>query len=237
MTRPTAARVALVTGASSGIGEATARGLAADGFAVALVARRVDRLRALQEELEADGGRATVVEADLTDPEQCLAAVHTGVDRFGRLDVLVNNAGTSVRAPVLDADWRDWDTMLRLNTLAPMVCTHAALPALLDSTGTVVFVSSASGRRAVPTASGYVASKFAVTGFAETLRQEVAADGVRVAVVEPGFVDTPLAAGVSHPDLVPLDAEDVADAVRYVVAQPAHVAVNEVLLRPARQTS
>lgn len=237
MSRPTAARVALVTGASSGIGEATARGLAADGFAVVLVARRLDRLHALQEELEADGHRAAAVEADLTDPEQALAAVHAGLDRFGRLDVLVNNAGTSVRSPVLDADWRDWQTMLALNTLAPMVCTHAALPALLESRGSVVFVSSASGRRAVATASGYVASKFALTGFAESLRQEVAADGVRVCLVEPGFVDTPMAAGSDLPVEKALDAEDVADAVRFVVAQPAHVGINEVLLRPTTQRS
>ena len=237
MTRPSAARVALVTGASSGIGEATARGLAADGFAVVLVARRVDRLRALQEELEADGHRAGVVEADLTDPEQATACVHAGLDRFGRLDVLVNNAGTSVRSPVVDADWRDWQRMLALNTLAPMVCTRAALPALLDSRGSVVFVSSASGRRAVATASGYVASKFALTGFAEALRQEVAADGVRVCLVEPGFVDTPMAAGADLPVDKALNPEDVADAVRFVVGLPGHVGVNEVLLRPTTQRS
>ena len=231
-------RVALVTGATSGIGAATARGLAADGFTVVLVARRERELTDVAAEVREAGGRADVVVADVSEPEQAVAAVTGAVERHGRLDLLVNSAGVGRPAPVRDADHRDWELMLRTNTLAPMVLSQAALPALVESQGTVLIVSSASGRRAVAGNAGYVASKFALTGFAESLRQEVAEHGVRVCLVEPGFVDTPMIAGATLPaDLVALRADDVAAAIRYVAAQPEHVAVNEVLLRPAAQRS
>lgn len=234
-------RTALVTGASSGIGAATARALAAQGATVVLAARRLDRLHALQEELEADGARASVVELDVSSPPSCQDAVETVHDRFGRLDILVNAAGVMTNSSVLDADWRDWEQMLRVNVLGLMVLTQAALPMLLEARGAVVQVSSAAGRRVGPGAAGYGASKFAVTAFSEALRQEVTALGVRVVVVEPGFVDTDMVA-TAPPEMQErarairmLHPEDVAAAVVYAVTQPPHVAVNEILVRPTEQ--
>ena len=216
------------------------RTLAAAGATVVIGARRLDRLHALGEELEADGARVRAVELDVTSSASCDDAVERVHELFGRLDILVNATGVSVPAPVEEADRADWRTMIDVNVLGLMTLTQAALRALLDARGTVVQLSSASGRRAVPGSAAYCATKAAVGAFSEALRQEVTARGVRVVVIEPGFVDTEMVRNSATArrrmaDIRPMDAEDVAQAVLYAVTQPAHVAVNEIFLRPTDQ--
>ena len=239
-------RVALVTGASSGIGEATAVALAQQGAAVAVGARRADRLAALVERIEGEGGRALALELDVTDEAQCRAAVQRTVDGLGGLDVLVNNAGVMLLGPIEGADTEDWRRMITTNVLGLMYMTHAALPHLLARTGDVVNVSSVAGRTARSGAGVYNASKWGVNAFSESLRQEVTGRGVRVVVVEPGAVATELTDHITHPgakeqiqgfvrQMRALQSEDIAGAVVYAVTQPAHVAVNEILVRPTDQ--
>ena len=244
--------VALVTGASSGIGEATALALAAEGAAVAVVARRRDRLEDLARRIEAGGGRALVIEADVTQREQAEAAVAQTVAGLGRLDTLVNNAGVMLLGPMEAAPVQEWTRMVELNVLGLMYCTHAALPHLLaaaqDSPRRVadlVNVSSVAGRIARPGSGVYNATKFGVGAFSEGLRQEVTKRHVRVSLVEPGAVDTELTSH-NRPEVLEtierrfggmerLTAKDVSDAIAYVVTRPRHVAINEVLLRPTEQ--
>ncbi len=236
-------RVALVTGASSGIGEAAARALAAAGAKVAAVARRRERLDAL-----AGGGAGGIAcePADLSTEEGARAAVAFAVRTFGRLDVLVNNAGVMLLGPIEGADVGDWRRMLQLNVLGLMLATHAALPHLVASRGDVVNVSSVAGRVARRGAGAYNASKWGVGAFSESLRQEMSPKGVRVTVVEPGLVATELADHITHEEtrratkewmasLRPLRPEDVAAAILFAVSQPPHVSVNEILLRPTDQ--
>jgi NADP-dependent 3-hydroxy acid dehydrogenase YdfG len=239
--------VALVTGASSGIGRAVALALADAGAQVAIGARRRDRLTALAGEIEGRGVAALPLDLDVTDEAACGRAVQRTVEELGALDVLVNNAGVMLLGQVEGADTEDWRRMLDTNVLGLLYMTHAALPHLLDRRGALVQISSSSGRVARPGSAVYSASKFAVTAFSESLRQEVTARGVRVVVVEPGIVETELrehitdatakeridAAAASVRQLQP---EDVAAAVLYAVTQPGHVAVNEVFIRPVDQT-
>ena len=239
-------RVALVTGASSGIGEATAVALARQGAAVAVGARRADRLGDLVGRIEADGGRAVALDLDVTDEAQCRAAVQGTVDALGGLDVLVNNAGVMLLGPIEDADTEDWRRMITTNVLGLMYMTHAALPHLLQRKGDVVNVSSVAGRTARSGAGVYNASKWGVGAFSESLRQEVTGRGVRVVLVEPGAVATELTDHITHPgakeqiqgfieQMRPLRPEDIANAVVYAVSQPPYVSVNEVLIRPTDQ--
>ncbi len=240
-------KVALVTGASSGIGEATARALAQEGAAVALVARREERLSALAQEITQAGGRAEVVALDVSTEAGAREAVQRTMSALGRLDILVNNAGLMLLGPVLDADTEDWRRMLDLNVLSLMVLTHAALPGMkAQGSGHVVNISSVSGRGASPTSAGYSASKWAVGGFSEGLRQEVRQFGVRVTVIEPGVVATELTNHITHTQtketyesrigtMTPLESEDIAAAVVYAVTQPQRVNVNEILIRPLDQ--
>ncbi len=239
-------QVAFVTGAGSGIGQACARALAAEGASVAIADLRTDRLLALRDELEGSGAKVHVVTLDVTDEQADRAAIESTVDVFGRLDVLVNSAGMMLLAPVREADTADWTRMININVLGLMYLTHAALPHLLDSQGTVVQISSIAARVVGKCASGYNASKFAVNGFSEALRQEVTEDGVRVVVIEPGSTATELRDHITHePSKAAilarvskyrqLQAGDVAEAVRYAVTAPAHVAVNEILIRPTDQ--
>src|SRR5215471_7382553 len=243
---------ALVIGASSGIGHATARALAADGAAVALAARRVDRLETLAAEIRAGGGTALVLAADVTDPDQAAGAVEQTVRELGRLDTLVNNAGVMLLGPIVDAPLDEWARMVELNLLSLLRCTHAALPHLLDAAATgdrgvadVVNISSVAGRVARQSNGVYSATKHAVGAFSESLRQEVAGRQVRVSLVEPGATATELAshnrpeiqegmaqrfAGVER-----MTADDIAAIVDFVVTRPSHVAINEVLVRPTRQ--
>jgi NADP-dependent 3-hydroxy acid dehydrogenase YdfG len=243
--------VALVTGASSGIGEATAVALAERGATVALVARRRDKLEALAERIGGDG-KALVIEADVSDQAQAEAAVESAVGELGRLDTLVNNAGVMLLGPIVGAPLEEWQRMVTRNVLGLLYCTHAALPHLLAaaegdprSVADVVNVSSTAGRVARLNSGVYNATKFGVVAFSESLRQEVTARHVRVSIIEPGATATELA---SHNRPVVLEemaknfggielmaSEDIADAIAYVVTRPRHVAVNEMLIRPTEQ--
>lgn len=247
MTKPRLqGRVALVTGASSGIGEATAAALAREGAAVAVGARRADRLDALVQRIEADGGRALALDLDVTDEAQCQSAVDRTVGELGRLDILINNAGVMLLGPVEGADTEDWRRMMSTNVLGALYMTHAALPHLLANRGDLVQMSSVAGRTAQAGAAVYNASKWGLNAFSESLRQEVTGRGVRVVVVEPGVVATELMDHITHEgtkemargmaqQMRQLQPDDVAAAVVYAVTQPAHIAVNEVLVRPTDQ--
>jgi NADP-dependent 3-hydroxy acid dehydrogenase YdfG len=244
--------VALVTGASSGIGEATALALAGEGAAVALAARRRDRLDGLAQKLSGDGGRVLVSETDVTDEEQAIAAVETTVEQLGRLDIVVNNAGLMLLGPIVGADTSEWTRMVELNVLGLMYVTAAALPHLLRAAdeeprqvSDLVNVNSVAGRVARLGSGAYNATKWAVNAFSEALRQEITERHVRVTLVEPGAVSTELA-GHNRPevlsalrsslgDIERMEAEDIADAITYVVTRPRHVALNEVLIRPTEQ--
>jgi NADP-dependent 3-hydroxy acid dehydrogenase YdfG len=244
--------VALVTGASSGIGEATALALAAEGAAVAVAARRRERLDALAQKIEGDGGRALVCETDVTDEGQAVAAVEATVDRLGRLDVVINNAGLMLLGPIVGADTGEWKRMVDLNVLGLMYVTAAALPHLLGAAeegprqvSDLVNVSSVAGRVARAGSGAYNATKWAVNAFSEALRQEVTKNHVRVTLVEPGAVGTELASH-NRPevqqvmrgtfgDIEILRSEDIADAVTYAVTRPRHVVLNELLVRPTEQ--
>jgi NADP-dependent 3-hydroxy acid dehydrogenase YdfG len=245
--------VALVTGASSGIGEATARRLAAEGAGVALIARRRDRLERLVASLAADGAQALAIEADITDGRQARGAVEQAVAKWGRLDTLVNNAGLAVVGPIADAREEEWEPVLALNLHALLSMTRAALPHLIRAAedsprrvADVVNISSTAGRVARPSQGVYAMTKSGMNAFSESLRQEMQPRRVRVGVIEPGIVQTELdthlpdnireavarqTAGVER--LLP---EDIADAVAYVVTRDRRAAVNEMLVRAAGQS-
>jgi clavulanate-9-aldehyde reducatase len=242
-----AGRTALVTGASSGIGRATALALAEAGARVAVGARRRDPLVALAARIEEVGAGALPLDLDVTDEAACRRAVEQTVEELGGLDILVNNAGLMLLGQVEGADTEDWRRMVDTNLLGLMYMTHAALPHLLERRGSVVQLSSSSGRVARPGSAVYSASKFAVNAFSESLRQEVTARGVRVIVVEPGVVETELRDHITDPaakeritaaaaSVRQLQPEDIAAAVTYAVSQPEHVAVNELFIRPVDQT-
>ena len=252
MTQSLAGTVALVTGASSGIGEATALALAEDGAAVAVVARRKDRLEALAERITEAGGAALVIEADVTDQEQAAQAVATTVRELGRLDTLVNNAGVMLLGPIVGAPLEEWQRMVNLNVLGLLYCTHAALPHLLTAAAEqprevadVVNVSSVAGRVNRVGNGVYSATKFGVGAFSESLRQEVATRHVRVTIIEPGATATELAfhnraeiledMAKNFAGIALMAAGDIANSIRYAVTQPRHVAVNEILIRPTEQ--
>jgi len=232
-----AGAVAVVTDASSGIGAATAVRLAAEGCAVALIGRRQRRLEDLADFIVAGGGTAAVIEADLTDPDRAADAVHSTLDRFDRLDVLVNNAGIMLLGSALHTTVEEWDRMVALNVRALLYITHAALPYLIDAAATsprrvadVVNVSSTAGHVARPSSSVYNLTKFGLNGFSESLRQELLVERVRVSVVAPGTGDI-------EPDGIgPPQSEDVADAIAYIVTRNRRVAVNELLVRAGDQT-
>jgi NADP-dependent 3-hydroxy acid dehydrogenase YdfG len=243
--------VALVTGASSGIGEATALALAAEGAAVAVAARRGDRLDALAARAP-KGARMLVIGCDVTDEEQVANMVETTVGELGRLDTLVNNAGVMLLGPIEGAPTEEWRRMVTLNLLGLFYCTHAALPHLVAAAADgprqvadVVNVSSVAGRVARLNNGVYSATKFGVVAFSESLRQEMAARHVRVTIIEPGATRTELAfhnreevlaeMAKNFEGIEMLQSEDIAAAVRYTVTQPRHVAVNEVLVRPTEQ--
>ncbi|MCQ4207665.1 SDR family NAD(P)-dependent oxidoreductase [Streptomyces longispororuber] len=237
-------KAVLVTGASSGIGLATALALSKAGARVAVAARRADRLDALTQDAP---GEMLALELDVTDRDAVNAAVAATVERFGTLDILVNNAGVMLSSPILGADTTEWTRMVETNLLGSMYMVHAALPHLLASKGAVVQVSSTSGRTASATSAVYAATKFGINAFAEALRQEVTELGVRVVLIEPGFVSTELASHITDPaiqaaaksmaeSMRTLQPEDIAAAVVYAVTQPEHVAVNEILIRPTDQS-
>jgi len=252
MTQRLDGTVALVTGASSGIGEATALALAAEGAAVAVAARRRDRLEDLAARIEAAGGRVLVLEADVTQEAQAREAVERTASELGRLDTLVNNAGVMLLGPVEAAPVEEWERMVQLNVLGLLYCAHAALPHLLQAAqdgprqvADMVNISSVAGRVARTGSGVYNATKFGVGAFSESLRQEVTKRHVRVSLVEPGAVETELA-GHNRPevqegmrarfaDMERMQAEDISDAITYVVTRPRRMAVNEILVRPTEQ--
>jgi NADP-dependent 3-hydroxy acid dehydrogenase YdfG len=244
--------VALVTGASSGIGEATARRLASDGAAVVVAARRKDRLDELAREIEDAGGSALAIECDVTARAQAQALVRDAVERFGRLDTVVNNAGVMLLGPIVGAPTEEWDRMIALNLQGLLYVAHAALPHLLDAAAQdprhvadLVNISSVAGRIVRSGSGVYNLTKHGVGAFSESLRQECSARHVRVSLVEPGAVATELTDHLRD-DIRPLveqrigsierlAADDIADAISYVVTRRRHVAINEVLIRPTEQ--
>jgi len=245
--------VALVTGASSGIGEATARALAGLGATVALAARRQNRLEELAREIEQAGGRALAIETDVTDREQAIAAVQRTVEEFGALDTVINNAGVMLLGPILDAPSEEWDRMIALNLQGLLHVTHAALPHLVQAAqlqprrvSDLVNISSVAGRVARSGSGVYNLTKHGVGAFSESLRQELAERHVRVSLVEPGAVETELPDHLRPEireqmmqrfgEIDRLQASDIADAIAYILTRPRHVAVNEVLIRPTQQT-
>jgi NADP-dependent 3-hydroxy acid dehydrogenase YdfG len=252
MTNPLTGTVSLVTGASSGIGEATALKLASQGSAVALAARRVDRLERLAQTIEHDGQRPLVIQADIGSQEQAESAVERTVAEFGRLDTLINNAGVMLLGPVQDAPLEEWRRMLDVNVAGLLYCAHAALPHLLKAAddgprgvADMVNISSVAGRVARQGSGVYNLTKHGIGAFSESLRQEVTQRHVRVSLVEPGGVETELPShnraeireGITQTftDVEMLKPTDIADAIAYIVTRPRHVAVNELLIRPTEQ--
>jgi NADP-dependent 3-hydroxy acid dehydrogenase YdfG len=252
MTQRLDGTAALVTGASSGIGEATALALSALGARVAIVARRRDRLDDLAGRIAASGGQALVLEADVTDDAAARGAVEAAVDRFGRLDTVIANAGVMLLGPIENAPLEEWQRMVDINILGLLYTVHAALPHLVQAADSdprtvadIVLVSSVAGRVARNGSGVYNLTKHGVGAFGESLRQEVTGRHVRVSLVEPGAVATELASH-NRPEVREkqmarfqgverMEAEDIADAISYIVTRPRRVAVNEMLIRPTEQ--
>lgn len=240
-------KVALITGASSGIGEATALALAAEGAKVALAARRAERLQNLEKQITDGGGKALALVTDIADEAQAAEMVHKTNSNFGSVDILVNNAGVMLVSPVEGADTSDWQRMININLLGLMYATHAALPLMkAQGGGHIVNISSVAGRVAIPNYAVYNATKFGVGAFSEALRKEVYKDKIRVTVIEPGGVATELADQITNPEfkqrtqefyqsMTALESEDIAAAIAYAVTQPPRVNVNEILIRPTEQ--
>lgn len=241
-------KVAIVTGASAGIGEATAIALAAEGAKVAIVARRSDRLNEVAERITQSGGEALAIVADITDDTQIKALIDKTKTTWGQIDIVVNNAGIALIGEVAKSDPADWRRMIDLNLIALMNVTHAVLPILqAQGSGHIVNVSSVAGRTVRVGIGGYNASKWGVTAFSEALRQEVSTQNIRVTVIEPGMVNTEIDRHITElgarqrsealrKSITPLESEDVAAAIVYAVTQPPRVNVNEILIRPTTQT-
>ena len=244
--------VALVTGASSGIGEATARALAAEGAKVAVAARRLERLERLAEEIGRGGHTALAIESDITDQAQAIEAVDRTVDELGRLDIVVNNAGQMLLGPIEGAPTEEWERMIDLNLKGLINTTHAAIPHLLNAAedsgrgcADVVNISSVAGRIARAGSGVYNLTKFGVGAFSESLRQEFAGRRIRSIVIEPGAVETELSDHIRDgirervrerfTEIEMLQAADIAETIAFAVTRPAHVSLNEVLIRPTEQ--
>ena len=240
-------KAALVTGASSGIGEATALALAAEGASVAVSGRRTECLEALARRITEAGGKAQAITADVSSEDQAREMVLAANAAFGKLDILVNNAGVMLLGPIGNADTEDWRRMMETNVMGLMYATHAALPLMrAQSSGHIVNISSVAGRTARAGAGVYNASKWGVGAFSEALRQEVYKDKIRVTIIEPGAVATELTHHITNADakqqiegfiqgMTPLESEDIAAAILYAVTQPPRVNVNEILIRPTDQ--
>jgi clavulanate-9-aldehyde reducatase len=242
-------RVIAITGATSGIGEATAVMAARAGAAVSLAGRREDRLADLASRIEGEGGRALAVPTDVTSEDSARAFVQQSFEHLGRLDALVNNAGVMLLGTVTNADTNEWRQMIEVNCLGLLYCTHAALPVMGEQGGGhIVNVASVAGRRAFLGSAVYNMTKFGVVGFTEGLRQEALHAGIRVTVIEPGFVDTELQGHNAPKEYVMqaaekmreqigkvLEADDVAAAILYAISQPEHVNVSEIMVVPRGQ--
>lgn len=247
MTNQLTGKVAIVTGASSGIGEAAAIALAAAGAKVAIAARRADRLDTLAQRIQAAGGEALAIVADVADESQVQTMVQQTQERWGQVDILINNAGVMLLGNIDGANTEDWRRMININVLGLMYATHAVLPLMkAQGSGHIVNISSVAGRVANAGTGVYNASKWAVNAFSESLRKEVYTNHIRVTIIEPGLVDTELPTHVTDPaakertaafygSLKNLASEDIANAILYAVLQPHHVNVNEILIRPTEQ--
>lgn len=241
-------KVVIVTGASSGIGEATARVLAEAGARVVLAARRKDKLDTLAVEITHAGGTAMVVEADVTDQSVCENLIKKVHDEWGTIDILINNAGVMLLGPVIGAPLEEWERMVQLNVMGLLYMTHAVLPIMQEqNSGHIVNISSVAGRTNGPASAVYNLTKWGVGAFTESLRQELVASktGIRTTIIEPGAVATELI-DQNRPeiqemlnsrwtDMKRLESEDIAAGILYAVTQPEHVSVNEVLIRPSTQ--
>ncbi|MFG6502290.1 SDR family oxidoreductase [Microbacterium sp. P05] len=246
--------VAIITGASSGIGAATAQALAAQGSTVVALARRKDRLDELVQTITTAGGNAIAIEADITDPAQAERAVESVIDQFGRLDILINNAGLMLIGPVLGADVDEWERMIAINQKGLLYTTHAALPHLLAAAddelrgvADIINISSLAARKAWANFGVYNMTKYGVNGFTDALRQEVSKSHVRVAVLEPGAVATELeshnsqeiqaelatSAVTERPE--PLHPEDIAENIVFMVTRPRRSFVAELWAMPTSQ--
>jgi NADP-dependent 3-hydroxy acid dehydrogenase YdfG len=240
-------KTAVVTGASSGIGEATVRALVAEGAAVVAGARRKERLEELGEEVTQVGGKMVGVECDITDEKQAQDLVRRAVEEFGRIDVLVNNAGVMLLSKIERGLSDEWRRMFDVNVMGLLYATHAAIRYMKEQgSGHIVNISSVAGRRVRPTTGVYSGTKFAVNAISEALRQELLEDSVRVTVIEPGVVETELQSHITDEEAIEsldamrerldaLQAEDIANAIAYTVTQPERVSVSEVLIRPTQQ--
>jgi NADP-dependent 3-hydroxy acid dehydrogenase YdfG len=234
-------RVAIITGASSGIGEATARALAADGHRLALLARRSDRIQALAGEL---GNGALAIEADVTDRDSIVAAAERVRNELGGADILVNNAGVMLLAPFSSDQKSEIRQMVEVNLLGAMTTTEVFLDQLRDGGGDLVNLSSVAGRTARPGNAGYAATKWGMNGWSEALRQELQPD-IRVMVIEPGAVATELTDHITHAETkqavdqmyeaMSITAEDVAEVIAFAVGRPRRMTLNEILIRPTGQ--
>jgi NADP-dependent 3-hydroxy acid dehydrogenase YdfG len=235
-----------ITGASSGIGEATALACAEAGAAVALAARRTERIQALAERIGAAGGTALAITTDVSDEDQSRAFIERTHSELGGLDVLVNNAGVMLLGPITDAPTEEWRRMIDANVFGVLYCTHAAVPLMrAQGSGHIITVSSVAGRVVRMGSGVYNLTKWGVGAFSESLRQELAPQGIRVTLVEPGMVATELGSH-NRPEVLAdmrrrfegvtaMEPRNIADAILYAITQPANVSVNEVLVRPANQ--
>ncbi|BAZ37113.1 short-chain dehydrogenase/reductase SDR [Calothrix sp. NIES-4101] len=240
-------KVAIVTGASSGIGEATAIALAAEGAQIVIAARRADRLDAVAKRIEAIGGKVLPIITDITDEAQVESLVQKTNAKLGQVDILVNNAGIGVLGTIDTGNPADWRQAFDVNVLGVLYATHAVLPLLkAQKSGHIVNISSVAGRTARAGVGVYNATKWGVNALSEALRQEVYKDNIRITIIEPGLVDTEFSDLISDPiakqrseerrkTITPLQSEDIANAIVYAVTQPQHVNVNEILIRPTSQ--
>jgi len=244
MTENLKEKVAVITGASSGIGEATVIALVQEGVKVAAVARRKDRLDELAKQYK---GLVLPIEADISDEDQIKKAISQTIKHWGRVDILVANAGVMLLSPVRDAKTEEWKRMVDINILGLMYCVHQVLPYMIkQKNGHIVTISSVAGRTIFPYGAVYCATKYAVRAFSEALRQEICKDNIRVTTIEPGAVKTELSEHISHTgakeflekfvsSMEMLDSKDIASAIVYALQQPSHVDVNEILIRPTAQ--
>ncbi len=240
-------KVALVTGASSGIGEATSLALAELGAHVVVVARRQDRLQDLVQRIEQKNVKALPIAADVSSEEEVHKVVQQAHDQFGRIDIVINNAGVMLLGKIDGANTDEWRQMIGINVLGLLYMTHSVLPIMKEQqSGHIVNISSVAGRTARMGSGVYNVTKWGVVAFSEALRQEVLSSNIRVTTIEPGAVATELSSHISDAEvkkqqeewvskITPLASEDIANAIIYAVTQPQHVDVNEILIRPTQQ--
>ena len=246
MSKKIRGKVVVITGASSGLGEAAARLLSAQGATVVLGARRSDRLQSLADELSGSGGKALAVATDVTHRNQVKRLVDRAAEKFGRVDVMINNAGIMPRAPLERLTIDDWDRTIDVNVKGVLYGIAAALPHMKkQKSGHMIFVSSVAGHKIGPDFAVYAATKHAVRALAEGFRQEVKPYNIRTTIISPGAVATELPDSVTEPDIaekirtyydeIAIPAESFAQAVIFAMSQPEEVDVNEILFRPIKQ--